>query len=546
MNETDSDLEAGRNARARSAALAAAGELTVNPTGTVRYHSRGRLAVIGGEQAQWFANRVEAPLQALIVLTEGEEEPGAPTVPVGHRPMRVDGWLGHFEITLGEAGKPNHEVVKVDMVLDLGKQPSIERPLPPPGYWHSSTEPAALDALMLSLGNMVGTFEKPRFFDYDPAICAHARAGQTGCTRCIQACPAEAIVSIGERIEVNPNLCQGGGICASVCPTGAMRYAYPGPADTLERVRVLLNHYLAAGGTEPTVLFAAEEDAAALQALPPNVFLVVVEELASVGLEAWFSALAWGARRVALFDVTTLPDGVRRALEGQIAVAEALLAGLGLPVGALQRVDERRLALAAEPVMPPLEAAGFAALDDKRRQLLFALDYLGARTEAHAEVIPLPPGALFGQVRVDPGRCTLCMSCTSVCPAKALNAGGDTPRLLFHEINCVQCGICSNACPERAITLESRFLTGAEQRRTPRVLHEEPPFCCISCGKPFATRQVIDTILGKLAGHAMFQNERATRRLQMCDDCRAVDAIQDPDAMGEGLSAVRPPLTKRN
>ena len=36
----------------------------------------------------------------------------------------------------------------------------------------------------------------------------------------------------------------------------------------------------------------------------------------------------------------------------------------------------------------------------------------------------------------------------------------------------------------------------------------------------------------------MFQSERAKRRLQMCEDCRVVDAVQDADAMlaASGLS----------
>ena len=53
------------------------------------------------------------------------------------------------------------------------------------------------------------------------------------CTRCIDACPADAITGLAERIEVNPYLCQGGGVCASVCPSGAIRYAYPSARDNL-------------------------------------------------------------------------------------------------------------------------------------------------------------------------------------------------------------------------------------------------------------------------------------------------------------------------
>ena len=74
----------------------------------------------------------------------------------------------------------------------------------------------------------------------DASICAHSVNGQTVCSRCIDACPAEAIVSIGERIEVNPNLCQGGGSCATVCPSGAIRYRYPNLRDNGKRLRDML------------------------------------------------------------------------------------------------------------------------------------------------------------------------------------------------------------------------------------------------------------------------------------------------------------------
>ena len=42
----------------------------------------------------------------------------------------------------------------------------------------------------------------------------------------MDACPTQAIVSAGDRIEVDPYLCQGGGSCASACPTGAIVAPY--------------------------------------------------------------------------------------------------------------------------------------------------------------------------------------------------------------------------------------------------------------------------------------------------------------------------------
>ena len=164
-----------------------------------------------------------------------------------------------------------------------------------------------------------------------------------------------------------------------------------------------------------------------------------------------------------------------------------------------------------------------------------ALDHLWQHSQQRPEHFPIIPGAPYGRILVDAEKCTLCMSCTSVCPAKALSAGDDMPRIEFYESNCVQCSICANSCPERAITLEARYLADPEKRRQPQVLYEESPFCCVACGKPFATRRAIDNILEKLSGHAMFQTERARRRLKMCEDCRVVDAVQDTEAMQSGL-----------
>jgi ferredoxin len=168
--------------------------------------------------------------------------------PLAGRELKITGHLGAFRIEIGEKGKHNYQLIETDMVMDLGASPLLKSELPPPGYWYYNPDQDSLDAAWLELDGMVGTFEKPKYFSYDADRCAHARSGNVACTRCIDACPADAIISIGEQVQVNPNLCQGGGVCATVCPSGAMRYAYPKSEDTLNRIRKMLATYIAEGG----------------------------------------------------------------------------------------------------------------------------------------------------------------------------------------------------------------------------------------------------------------------------------------------------------
>ena len=53
-------------------------------------------------------------------------------------------------------------------------------------------------------------------------------------------------------------------------------------------------------------------------------------------------------------------------------------------------------------------------------------------------------------------------------------------------------------------------------------LNEVEPFRCIRCGKPFGTHKAIESMVARLAGHAMFQGA-AAERLKMCGDCRVID-----------------------
>ncbi|MES9942519.1 MAG: 4Fe-4S binding protein [Candidatus Thiodiazotropha sp. 6PLUC2] len=515
---------------ARQEAQAAMNRVRIEATGLVNYQSRGRLAIIGNQQALEIAPRLSDKLHPMVILTEGAEEPGVPVVPGGGRPIAIEGYLGAFKILLGEEGRSNFEIIAVDLVLDLTPEPLMGQDLTPPGYFRASFNESELDQVVETLADMTGRFEKPRYFDYDPQICAHGRSGKTACTRCLDVCPAEAISSLAETIEVNAYLCQGGGACATVCPSGAIRYVYPGVKDTLERLRKLLTVYREAGGEHPIILIRASSDAPVPAPEEGNYLTMEVEELASVGLEVWLSALAYGAQAVWLVNDNQLPDDVADALQQQLLTAEEVVSAMGYPagvvrLGALEEIKD-------SSIMPDLKPAGFSGLGDKRQTVYLAIDHLFAQSQRAKPMATLSQGAPFGEAVVSAQSCTLCLSCVGVCPGKALQSGsGEHPQLRFVEANCLQCGLCTRTCPEDAIWITPRLIFDTERRSHPRTLHEEQPFHCVSCGKPFATRSVIEKMRSKLSGHYMFQSERALRRLTLCDECRVVDIAQDPEAL---------------
>jgi hypothetical protein len=63
---------------------------------------------------------------------------------------------------------------------------------------------------------------------------------------------------------------------------------------------------------------------------------------------------------------------------------------------------------------------------------------------------------------------------------------------------------------------------GGKARKTARVLHEQEPYRCIRCSKPFGTLKAIENMVAKLSAHAAFQGA-AAERLKMCGDCRVID-----------------------
>ena len=457
-----------------------------------------------------------------------------------------------------------------DLVLDLRLVPAFGMHQPPQGYFHAGADERAMVQAVIALRELTGEFEKPKFFRYQHKLCAHSRNEQIGCTACIDVCSTRAIRSDASRkgrlkgelaggVIVEPHLCVGCGACSTVCPSGAMSFAYPGTIDQGKRVRTMLTAYAKAGGRDAALLLHSEGAGTKLinalgraarvdrsvQGVPARCLPMAVWHTASVGIDLWLAAIAQGASQVWVLMTGEEAPEYRQALREQMAVAQALLSGMGYGGQHLALLEVRDgfdagdlagldAALRAPPAIGVQRVAAFAAQADKRATLELALDHLLATAPAgrsHPEAIELPAaGAPFGSLLVDTDKCTMCLSCVGACPQAALADNPDKPQLKFIEKNCVQCGLCASTCPEQAITLQPRLwlADGGRARKAPRVLNEMQPYACVRCARPFGTLRAIESMVSKLAGHSAFQGA-AAERLKMCGDCRVIDIYSNPN-----------------
>jgi len=420
-----------------------------------------------------------------------------------------------------------------DLVLDLSREPLVRTHQLPQGYFAPGDDPLEQALAARELAALVGEFEKPRFFQYREKICAHSRSGRPGCNRCIDVCSSGAITPDGDRVKIEPHLCAGCGGCATVCPSGAMTYAYPRVPDIGMRLKSALAVYRDAGGRDACVLFhdADEGRKAVLSAgrrsgLPVRVIPFECFHVASIGLDLALAALAYGASQVRILVTDKVADGYIAALEEQLGVAQAIVAGLGYGGAHLGVVRSVATLSGLAPAGSVAKPATFNLSPEKRTTLDFAIEHLAQHAPSPTHQIALSSGAPFSAIAVDKERCTLCKACISACPEAALLDSPDAPRLRFIERNCVQCGLCASTCPEDAIRLVPRLTIGPAAKE-PTTLHEAEPFHCVRCGKPYGTRQVVEVMLSRLAGHSMFAGPQALRRLQMCGDCRVVDMMEN-------------------
>lgn len=560
----------GRDAEAKMAALLAAGRLPPPAIPFVTLESKGVILICGRDAVAIEAGRLlQDDLDVTVMLRnlEAITPPASRAFPILKGRVRsLAGVLGAFELTCDDVGmaKPSSRArlefegartgatSRCDIVLDLtGGAPMVAADGLRDGYLRADPgSPQAVAAAIAKARDLVGTFDKPKYVEFKPDLCAHSRNRISGCTRCLEVCPTGAITPAGDHVAIDPLICAGCGGCASVCPTGAATYALPAPDALMRRMRILLRTYRAAGGREAILLIhdaphglpIIEALARFGDGLPARVLPISVNEVTQIGIGEIAAAFAFGAAGVALL-ASAKPKHDPLPLVKLAGLVENLLPPLGHAPGAFARIetddpDQMLAALRAMPGGGLAEPASFEPRGAKRQVAMLALREWQAHAVARPERIALPAGAPFGTVKVEAAGCTLCLACVSTCPVDALTANPERPELRFQEDLCVQCGLCAATCPEKVITLEPR-LDFAAIAAPPRVLKQEEPYPCDRCGKLFGTKATIEKIKAKLAGaHWMYSGQNADRvkLIGYCEDCRMeTAALAGFDPYGKGV-----------
>ncbi len=469
---------------------------------------------------------------------------------LGDFSVRIDAFQQIIPGGRGEMGftpVQDGAVSTCDIILDLtGNTALFPAPEKRDGYLRADPRaPLAVAACVFDASHMVGTFEKPLYLSYDVNICAHSRAGQLGCSKCLDICPTSAISPDGEGVFIDPMICAGCGACSALCPSGAISYEAPPVSHLFRRIQTLIEGYTQAGGENPQLLVHDADHGGEMislaarfgRGLPANVIPLEVDSLTGFGHAEMLAALGAGFGHV---HVLLAPKTERDVVLGETELVNTIAGQAQVSV-----IDENdpdmfcdRLYTAKTfpPVADPILPLG-------GRRDVTRLSAKALRPDPDAP-IALPEAAPYGAVVVDTDACTLCLSCASLCPSGALTDNPDQPQLRFQEAACLQCGLCVNVCPENAISLLPQ-LNLDDSAYSEIVVHEEEPFACIECGALFGVKSTIERIVAQLEGkHSMFTQSDSGKLIRMCENCRVEVQFRSTDNPFQGGARPKTRMTE--
>ncbi len=306
--------------------------------------------------------------------------------------------------------------------------------------------------------------------------CSRVRSPLSKCSKCIEHCPKEGISIKNLKVELNDNCIQCG-LCAAVCPTGAISIQEPTELN-------LYNYIEEAGKTSNIVVLTCSHN----DNVSNNYFKVPC--LGSLTLEFLLGIDNLPLEIHVVFSEEKckgcIVNGISSYLEN-IKKIEKIEKDLGLLGGAIRSTEKA-------PKIK-IKKASDEEIDGERREFLFsifksvkklpntAIKYVLGENEdnkkskaivanptvrkypilrkvfsniegeelVNVEITDYPKPSLVGV-------CNFCRACTILCPMGALKykEEGDNLNLLLLKEACTGCGLCIEVCYYKALELKAK------------------------------------------------------------------------------------------
>lgn len=334
--------------------------------------------------------------------------------------------------------------------------------------------------------------------EYRASRCTRFRYRYSGCSRCADACPHEAVELSDEGIKISAEACQNCALCAAVCPTEALL------ADNLPRIEVLRRTT-----KRPEVTFACapseckgNEIVPCLGALDVSMLAYLVSRGVAVtlaGTQHCAECIHGSSGEARLGLNLEVVDSLRRVVGNDKWAEISVPDESDSDPGKIEHNPSRRhlfrrfvgrgadqltrpVSVSEAPPVP-LKAIRFAApFSTAGRELLQIL------FNTPREISPPLPGhaaLLAAQVGIRPG-CTACEACVRACPTGALQIKESTTawQLGFEFTRCVGCGVCVEVCQPHVLHFKGEMENLAKSPE-PVTLHALGKQRCSRCDRFF-------------------------------------------------------------
>ncbi len=355
---------------------------------------------------------------------------------------------------------------------------------------------------------------------HNNSICQYSGRLDSGCTRCIDSCPSNALGRSEKGIRIDHHLCTNCGSCVAKCPTGAMQNGHFRD-ETLLRYMERLQ-----GGCGRDLIIGESDDLhkiwwAGMGNIKQPAFFLEYPSVRTLSFMHFLLFFSRGFGRITVLQKTSLQAD--STLQTQIDKANAIISSLFDIDGCVETAlpeeysSQEREEGWSHPIKTPFQAGAF-----KNRRILLTgiLQHLIAISGKGFDCEETATD--FLNLTCDTKKCTQCLACINECKTRALRVKEEDYSLTYHAGLCVGCGICVTVCPEKVLCLSETGLID-ERFFQVQLFAESEPARCKGCGKIFGSKKSLDRVLQILASREAINSEH----FQYCSECRVIQLFEE-------------------